>query len=93
MLWSCLTTKRVGSLYKIEQTLNVVRYLGLLQEELYTTLIDFDFDLGKVIFSKTMHLSTRLKLCKNGFGSNHILLWTGLFNQQTSIPLNMCGLS
>jgi transposase len=27
-----------------------VRYLGLLQEELYTTLIDFDFDLGEVIF-------------------------------------------
>ena len=50
MLWSCLTTKGVGSLFKIEQTLNVVRYLGLLQEELYTTLIDFYFDLGEVIF-------------------------------------------
>jgi hypothetical protein len=52
MLWSCLTAKGVGSLYKIEQTLNTVRYLGLLQEELYTTLIvfDFDFDLGEVIF-------------------------------------------
>jgi hypothetical protein len=30
MLWSCLIAKGVGSLYKIEQTLNVVRYLGLL---------------------------------------------------------------
>jgi hypothetical protein len=50
MLWICLTIKGVGSLYKIEQTLNAVRYLGLLQEELYTTLIDFDFNLGEVIF-------------------------------------------
>jgi hypothetical protein len=50
MLWSYMTTKGVGSLYKIEQTLNVVRYLELLQEEFVTTLIDFDFDLDKVIF-------------------------------------------
>jgi hypothetical protein len=55
MLWSCLTTKRIGSLYKIEQTFNDVHYLELLQEELYTTLIDLIFiksyfDLYKVIF-------------------------------------------
>jgi hypothetical protein len=55
MLWSCLTTKGVGNLYKIEQTLNIVYYLELLQEELYTTLIDLIFiksyfDLYKVIF-------------------------------------------
>jgi hypothetical protein len=52
MLWSCLAAKGVGSLYKIEQTLNIVRYLRLLQEELYTTLINFDFDLGEVIFQQ-----------------------------------------
>jgi hypothetical protein len=34
MLWSCLIAIGVGSLYKIKQTLNVVRYLELLQEEL-----------------------------------------------------------
>ena len=50
MLWNCLRTKGVGSLYKIERTFNVVRYLQLLQEELYTTLINFDFDLDEVIF-------------------------------------------
>jgi hypothetical protein len=50
MLWSCLTAKGVGSLYKIKQTLNAAHYLKLLQEELYTTLIDFDFD--EVIFQQ-----------------------------------------
>ena len=91
-LWSCLTAKGVGSLYKIEQTLNVVRYLGLLQEELYITLI-LILILVKSFFTKTMYLSIRLKLCRNGFGSNHTLLWTSLLNHQTSVPLNMCGLS
>jgi hypothetical protein len=52
MLWNCLTIKGVGSLNKIEHTINVVRYLELLQDELYTTLIDFDFDLGEVIFQQ-----------------------------------------
>jgi hypothetical protein len=32
MLWSCLIAKKVDSLYKIEQTFNVVCYLELLQE-------------------------------------------------------------
>jgi hypothetical protein len=50
ILWRCLIAKGVGSLYKIEQTFNVVHYLKLLQEELYTTLIDFDFNLDEVIF-------------------------------------------
>ena len=93
MLWSCLTTKEVGSLYKIGQRLNVVHYLELLQEELYITLIDFDFDLDEVIFQQTIHLPARLKLYKNASGSNHTLLWIGLLNYKTSIPLNMCELS
>jgi hypothetical protein len=33
ILWSCLTIRGVGSLYKIEQTVNAIRYLELLQEE------------------------------------------------------------
>jgi hypothetical protein len=37
MLWCCLIIRRVGSLYKIEQTFNVVHYLELLQKELYIT--------------------------------------------------------
>jgi hypothetical protein len=56
MLWSCLTTREVGSLYKIEQILNDVCYLGLLQDELCTTLIDFDFDLRS-------HFSVRQCIC------------------------------
>jgi hypothetical protein len=52
MLWSYLTIKDVGSLYKIKKTFNVVGYLELLHEELFTTLVDFDFDSNKVIFQK-----------------------------------------
>jgi hypothetical protein len=48
MLWSYLTAKRVDNSYKTEQPLN----LKLLQEELYTTLIDFDFDLDEVNFQQ-----------------------------------------
>jgi hypothetical protein len=79
MLWSCPTAKEVGSLYKIGERLNVVHYLELLQE-VYITLIDFDFDFDEVIFQQTMHLPARLKLYRNAFGSNHTLLWTGLLN-------------
>jgi hypothetical protein len=32
MLWSCLTTRGVGSLYMIEQTFNPMCYLELLQD-------------------------------------------------------------
>jgi hypothetical protein len=52
MLWSYLTAKRVDNSYKTEQPLNDVHYLKLLQEELYTTLIDFDFDLDEVNFQQ-----------------------------------------
>jgi hypothetical protein len=44
-----LVARGIGSLYKIEQILNVVRYLELLREELFTTFIEFNFDLGEVI--------------------------------------------
>jgi hypothetical protein len=47
-----LIAKGVGSLYKIEQTFNVVHYLQLLQEELYTTLIEYNFDLDEDIFQQ-----------------------------------------
>jgi hypothetical protein len=50
LLWSYLIAKGIGSLYKIEQTLNAMRYLELLQEELFTILIDFNFDLNEIIF-------------------------------------------
>jgi hypothetical protein len=46
------SAKRVDNSYKTEQPLNDVHYLKLLQEELYTTLIDFDFDLDEVNFQQ-----------------------------------------
>jgi hypothetical protein len=45
MFWSCLRTRGCDSLYKIEQALNVMHYLELLQNELFTTLVNFNFDL------------------------------------------------
>jgi hypothetical protein len=80
MLWSCLTTKGVGNLYKIEQTLNIVYYLELLQEELYTTLIDFDLDLDEVIFQQDNATAHKANLYRDGSGSNYTLLWTSLLN-------------
>jgi hypothetical protein len=50
VLWSCLRTRGGDSLYKIEQALNAMHYLELLQNELFTTLVDFEFDLDEVIF-------------------------------------------
>jgi hypothetical protein len=52
MLWTYLLANRVGSLYKIEQTLNAVCYFEFLQERLYNTLINFVFDLHEVIFQQ-----------------------------------------
>jgi hypothetical protein len=58
-----------------------VRYLELLQEELYSILIDFDFDLSEVIFQQNnASVHKAKKLCNNSFRSNHTLLWTGLLN-------------
>jgi hypothetical protein len=54
-------------LYKTEQTLNVVRYLGLLQEELYTALIDFDFDLDEVIFQQDNASTHKAKIVQKQF--------------------------
>jgi hypothetical protein len=44
-----------------------VRYLGLLQEELYTTLIDFDFDLGEVIFQQDNASVHKAKIVQERF--------------------------
>ena len=52
MLWNCLTIRKIGSLYHIEWTLNVMHYAQLLLEELLTTLVDFDFDLQEIIFQQ-----------------------------------------
>ena len=52
MFWSCLTSRGVGNMYKIDGRMNATNYLELLQEELYTTLVDFNFDLDEVIFQQ-----------------------------------------
>jgi hypothetical protein len=39
-LWNYLIAMEVGSLYKIEQTLNALHYLELLEEELFNTLVN-----------------------------------------------------
>jgi hypothetical protein len=60
----------------------------LLQEELYTTLIDLDFDLDEVIFQQDNAFIHKAKIVQDWFWKQRI----GLLNHQTSIPLNMCGL-
>jgi hypothetical protein len=67
MLWSCLIAKRIGSLYKIEHTLNVVHYFEFLREELYTTLIGFDFDLDEVIFQQNNASAHKAKIVHKWF--------------------------
>jgi hypothetical protein len=67
MLWSYLRAKGVGSLYKIEQTFNVMCYLELLQEELYNTLIDFDLDLDEVIFQQDNTSAHKAKIVQDWF--------------------------
>lgn len=52
MVWSCLTSRGVGNVYKIDGRMNATNYLELLEEELYTTLVDFNFDLNEVIFQQ-----------------------------------------
>jgi hypothetical protein len=49
-------------LYKIEQILNVMRYFELLQKKLYTTLIDFDFNLDEVIFHQNNESTCKAKI-------------------------------
>ena len=49
MLWSYLTLKGIGSLYKIEWTLNIVRCFELLRKEFFIILAHFNFDLDEII--------------------------------------------
>lgn len=49
MLWSCLLTKRIGRLQKIDTRMNIIDYFKLLHYKLYSMLIDFDFDLDEIV--------------------------------------------
>jgi hypothetical protein len=46
----------------IEQTLNAMRCLELLQNELFTTLVDFEFDLDEVIFQQVNALANSIRI-------------------------------
>lgn len=50
MLWSCLTSKGLGALHNIQGRLNAKGYIGILEQHLYSTLQDLEFNVEEVIF-------------------------------------------
>lgn len=52
MVWSCWTARRIGFLYKIHGHINAHDYLAILQEDLYTTLEEYDRNHDEVILQQ-----------------------------------------
>ena len=77
MLWSCLTSRGLGSLHNIQGRLYARRYIGILEQDLYLTLRAFGFNLEEVIFQQDnvgVHTS---KIVQDWFGNQPfcILEW------------------
>ena len=67
MLWSCMTTRGVGDLQKVDGCLNAKDYISILHEDLYLSLERLGYlNLDNVISSMIMLLYIKQRLFKNG---------------------------
>lgn len=68
MLWSCLTCRGLGSLHNIQGRLNSRGYIAILEQDLYTTLRAFGFNLEEVIFQQDNAGVHTAKIVQDWFG-------------------------
>ena len=68
MLWSCLTSKGLGALHNIQGRLNARGYIGILEQDLYSTLQDLEFNVEEVIFQQDNASVHSAKIVLDWFG-------------------------
>lgn len=68
MIWSCLSCRGIGSLHNIQGRLNARGYIGILEQDLLSSLQGFGFNLEEVIFQQDNAPVHRAKIVEEWFG-------------------------